>query len=181
MLTPALTPEQLDELQALYEKATPGEWIADDNEGFSAWTIWAGMTPSGHGTPGPIIAEIAEIHGDGAKSDVNADLIAALHNAFPALLAAARRGMENGRDAEKWREYIRVQAAARRPGAMLIRLSMVEPTEGKFYENAHGITSTELGDALADKGRTVEKVKRAFAFLAMELLAAIDEARGKNK
>lgn len=60
---------------------TPGLWIADDNEGFSPWTIWSRMTPTGHGTPGP---KVAQIVGDSAEADANARLIAT----SPELLAA---------------------------------------------------------------------------------------------
>lgn len=54
-------------------KPTPGPWIADNNEGFSPWTIWSRMTPSGNGTPGPVIARI---DGDSAETDDSATLIA---------------------------------------------------------------------------------------------------------
>jgi hypothetical protein len=53
---------------------TPGPWIADDNEGFGAWHIWSRMTPTGSGTPGPLVATVV---GDSAETDANAQLIAA--------------------------------------------------------------------------------------------------------
>ena len=53
---------------------TQGPWIADNNEGYSPWSIWSRMTPSGHGTPGP---KLADVYGDSAESDANARLIAA--------------------------------------------------------------------------------------------------------
>jgi hypothetical protein len=67
-------------------KHTPGPWIADDNEGFGAWHIWSGMTPTGSGTPGPLVATIV---GDSAETDANASLIAAA----PELLEAAKAYM----------------------------------------------------------------------------------------
>lgn len=54
-------------------KPTPGPWIADNNEGFSPWTIWSRMTPSGNGAPGPVVARI---DGDSAEADDSARLIA---------------------------------------------------------------------------------------------------------
>lgn len=69
-----MTPADLDRLEALYEKAMPGEWE----------------------TRGAVV-----ITGDGGFDLYNlpngfhrAALIAALHNAFPALLEAARKGAE---------------------------------------------------------------------------------------
>lgn len=64
-------------------KHTSGPWVADNNEGFSPWTIWSRMTPTGHGTPGPQVAQLA---GDSAETDADAHLIAAA----PELLEAAQ-------------------------------------------------------------------------------------------
>ncbi len=53
---------------------TPGPWVHDDGDGYSAHTIWAGCSPSGHGAPGRMIADIA---GDDQFTEPNARLIAA--------------------------------------------------------------------------------------------------------
>lgn len=60
--------------EALSEGPTSGPWIANDNEGFSSWTVWGGMTPSGNGKPGPMIAQVI---GDSAEADANAQFVAA--------------------------------------------------------------------------------------------------------
>ena len=60
-------------------KPTPGPWIADNNEGFSAWTIWSRMTPYGNGAPGPVVARI---DGDSAEADDSALLIAEAGTVF---------------------------------------------------------------------------------------------------
>lgn len=64
-------------------KHTLGPWIADDNEGFSPWTIWSRMTPTGSGKPGP---KIAQVIGDSAETDANARLIAAAPDLLEALM-----------------------------------------------------------------------------------------------
>jgi hypothetical protein len=92
-----MTPEQLDALRTLYKKATPGEWVLDWNVSrldiFSsdATTLVATLCRS---ALAPAIDD---------RVEANAKLIAALHNAFPSLLAAARRGMEAAEDAERYR------------------------------------------------------------------------------
>jgi hypothetical protein len=35
---------------------TQGPWVIDDNEGYGATTLWAGMSPSGNGPVGRMIA-----------------------------------------------------------------------------------------------------------------------------
>ncbi len=64
-------------------KHTPVPWVYDDNEGFSQWGVWAGMTPTGNGAPGP---KIATVHGDSAEADANARLIAAAPELLEALI-----------------------------------------------------------------------------------------------
>lgn len=66
---------------------TPGPWIADNNEGFSSWSIWSRMTPTGHGIPGP---QVASVHGDSAESDADAQLIAAAPELLEALQGALK-------------------------------------------------------------------------------------------
>lgn len=59
---------------ALAAGPSEGQWIADNNEGFGAWRVWAGMTPSGHGKPGPLLFQIV---GDSAETDANAAYLVA--------------------------------------------------------------------------------------------------------
>jgi hypothetical protein len=74
---------------ALAEGPTSGPWVADDNEGFSSWTVWSRMTPSGNGKPGPMVAQVI---GDSAEADANAALVAACNpEAMRALLAELDR------------------------------------------------------------------------------------------
>ena len=63
-------------------KHTPGPWVADDNEGFSQWSIWGRMAPSGHGTPGRKVAVVDDCSG---HSDADAQLIAAAPELLEAL------------------------------------------------------------------------------------------------
>ncbi len=76
-------------------KPTPGPWIADNNEGFSPWTIWSRMTPSGNGTPGPVIARI---DGDSAETDDSATLIAEAGTVFHECGLSPRELLEGYRD-----------------------------------------------------------------------------------
>lgn len=53
-----------------------GSWIADNNEGFSIWTIWGRIENEKSGIFGPPIM-IAKVIGDSADTDARAKLIAA--------------------------------------------------------------------------------------------------------
>ncbi|UBB18326.1 hypothetical protein [Comamonas odontotermitis] len=79
-------------------KPTPGPWIADDNEGFSPWTIWSRMTPSGNGAPGPVIARI---EGDSAEADDSATLIAEAGTVFHECGLSPRELLEGYRELRK--------------------------------------------------------------------------------
>lgn len=70
----------LDELEALAKKATPGPWIASAQGNVFAKN--GGRTP---GLSGPIVADCY----DGGDPH-DADLIVAMRNALPALIAAIR-------------------------------------------------------------------------------------------
>lgn len=87
-----MTPADLDRLEALYEKATPGEW-------YLLGAPWLGRdmeTSILAGSPDPHAAKFVCDFENFADDDEDkngwndADFIAALHNAFPALLEAAR-------------------------------------------------------------------------------------------
>lgn len=75
------------ELERLLKEATEGPWVVDNNEGFSQWKIWGGMSPSGSGVAGP---RIADVIGDSAEADANAELIALLRNHADAILGLVR-------------------------------------------------------------------------------------------
>ena len=69
--------------EALEAGPTEGPWVADDNEGFSPWSIWSRMSPTGHGEAGPKIAQIQL-----ANDEADATFIAACNPAaIRALLA----------------------------------------------------------------------------------------------
>lgn len=88
MPDPTLTAAELDALAALYAQATPGEWLVEmDN-------CHAGRIAAFHGDEPQHYYEVwsAGWMERGIPQHVNADLVASLHNAFPALLALARRG-----------------------------------------------------------------------------------------
>lgn len=76
-------------------KPTPGPWIADNNEGFSAWTIWSRMTPYGNGAPGPVVARI---DGDSAEADDSARLIAEAGTVFHECGLSPRELLEAARE-----------------------------------------------------------------------------------
>ena len=61
---------------------TPGPWIFDEESTLAS--IWARMSPSGHGIPG---RKVAAVIGDDAETEANAHLIASA----PDLLALAKR------------------------------------------------------------------------------------------
>lgn len=82
------------DLRNLLAKATGGEWVADDGEGYSVWRIWSEMAPTGSGNPGPLIATVI---GDSPETDANAALIVALHNCADELLKVAET-------ADRWRK-----------------------------------------------------------------------------
>ena len=67
-------------------KPTPGNWLADDNEGFGTWGIWSNMSPTGSGTAG---AYIAKVFGDSAEAEANARIFAAGKD----MLAAAKSAL----------------------------------------------------------------------------------------
>ena len=75
-------------LSELLEQASPRPWVENNDGGYSRGHIYSRMTPSGYGPPGEYIADVI---GDSAETDANAELICAAVNALPALLAAARR------------------------------------------------------------------------------------------
>lgn len=99
-MSPTMTPEERAIREAL-ANATPGPWIADDNDGYGAWGVWSRMTPTGHSpTPGP---KIADVIGDSAEADANAALIAACN---PAALTTLLKEMEALRAAAtRWRHF----------------------------------------------------------------------------
>lgn len=76
-----------DALEEMAKNATAGPWVADDNEGFSGWSIWERMTPTGNGTPGK---KIAMIYDDGDGPEEDAQFIAAARNEVPRLIADVR-------------------------------------------------------------------------------------------
>jgi hypothetical protein len=77
----------LTDLERLKGAATDGPWIADNNEGFSQWKIWENCSPSGYGAAGK---RIADVIGDSAETDANAELIAFLINHADALAELVR-------------------------------------------------------------------------------------------
>lgn len=79
-------------------KPTPGPWIADNNEGFSPWTIWSRMTPYGNGAPGPVVARI---DGDSAEADDSALLIAEAGTVFHECGLSPRELLEGYRELRK--------------------------------------------------------------------------------
>lgn len=52
-----MTPEREREIDELRAGITPGEWIADDNEGYGIWSVWAGSAPSGNVLPRRLVAQ----------------------------------------------------------------------------------------------------------------------------
>jgi hypothetical protein len=97
---------------ALAEGPTSGPWVANNNEGYSLWTIWSRMTPSGSGTPGPMIAQVI---GDSAEADANAALVAACG---PETMRAVMAELD------------RLRSASRQEGWQLVP---VEPTDAMTW------------------------------------------------
>lgn len=81
--------DELDKLRALHEAATPGPWKAtgtDPAEGYDCWWLTACPIPNGE-------TEIGSIGGGypHAKREATAQLIVALRNTLPDLIAQAER------------------------------------------------------------------------------------------
>lgn len=90
-------------------KPTPGPWVADNNEGFSPWTIWSRMTPYGNGAPGPVVARI---DGDSAEADDSALLIAEAGTVFHECGLSPRELLEGRIEIlEALKEYLEAQDA----------------------------------------------------------------------
>lgn len=64
-----------NKLKTLLAAATPEKWEASNNDGYSIWRVYG---PAG---------VIADVIGGSPETDANAELIPALRNAAPALLA----------------------------------------------------------------------------------------------
>ena len=87
-----ITRKEIQTILKLAEAATKGPWIGDNGEGYSPWTIWSGMTPSGYGNrPGTLIAQVV---GDSAETYANAAFIAHSRIDVPALANALIDAME---------------------------------------------------------------------------------------
>lgn len=91
-MTDPITDQQLDELVALAEQATKGEWITDSGHtSYPASIICPSVSRNKNGAPkrisygGPPRSYYSGV--DTGEDKANAESIAALHNYFPALLA----------------------------------------------------------------------------------------------
>lgn len=93
----------LDALEALYGKATPGEW--ENSRGFVRARTAVDGKMDGSIKVTLSCTWVAEtLHGEGyVPGNGNADYIATLHNAFPELLALARKGQQSEKDAARYR------------------------------------------------------------------------------
>ena len=85
----------VERLRALYEKATPGPWHSPAPNVFRLYT-WVGQTPV-HCIISDALDEaywgMDQVPGpDAPQAAANVQLIAALHNALPAILAELERG-----------------------------------------------------------------------------------------
>lgn len=85
----------LDALEALYGKATPGEWWHRHTKLRKQFSTVIDQVEAVDGTE--VVHWAGFDSGDATKKQkhANAALIAALHNAFPALLALARKGQQS--------------------------------------------------------------------------------------
>lgn len=85
-----MTPADLDRLEALYAKATKGVWLQQKTDWESGFVTVAHVGEFRVGVETGIKGGNYRDHDFGGDVD-DAALIAALHNAFPALLEAARK------------------------------------------------------------------------------------------
>lgn len=84
--------EKIDELQALLDAGTPGEWRHDSNNDFIV------------SDDDTCIAQTwSKYEEDFPKAEANRVLIPALHNLAPALLEAARENLRLREERENWR------------------------------------------------------------------------------
>lgn len=109
-------------------KPTPGPWIADNNEGFSPWTIWSRMTPYGNGAPGPVVARI---DGDSAEADDSALLIAEAGTVFHECGLSPRELLEAVRD---MRSLLEKGTAHIKELCMCYSHPLPEATMGAIYD-----------------------------------------------
>jgi len=77
-----MTPEQIAELEALAEKATPGPWMSNERGAYSDFGGESNVIASADPDD---LRRIAAVH-----NEVNATLIVALVNNLPAILAALK-------------------------------------------------------------------------------------------
>lgn len=110
---------------ALAEGPTCGPWVADDNEGFSSWTVWSRMTPSGNGKPGPMIAQVI---GDSAEADANAALVAACNPETMRTLLAELDRLRSASRQEGW------QPIADAPEDVLLVVGWLDPEDAEHPE-----------------------------------------------
>jgi len=152
----------LDELERLYREATPGEWRVVESE-----TLEDGSVYPRHILGGPLDNQVCVLESPmiakgrheklgplyelGQKSISNHALIAALHNAFPALLELARDG-ERYREAAKgvW-VLTREVNAYDQEGEYFVAVFMSKPTAEQLSK--HGVPTNRIESVLRNEGR----------------------------
>ena len=151
----------LDALKALYERATKGVWYLLE----TPWLPRGSETTILAGSPDPHAAKFVcdfENFGEDEDSEKNgwndAELIVALHNAFPALLARLEAAE---RDAERyrwWRENVDC-IAEDGDGIFGVAYSWQIPLFGLDKSVANEQTSGDLMDAIADRAILIDAAK----------------------
>ena len=128
-----MTPERLAELEALAEKATPGEWSARDNAVKVVWT-----NPQGK----RCTAYVAECNSATEDNPAHAKLIAAARTAIPELIAALR---EERVRTENYDATIDILEQMRRElTALQARVKALQAAGEKLAKYHHDTCSSEL-------------------------------------
>ena len=182
-----MTPALIERLKELHAASTPGEWVTR-RRGFG-YPDYAG---------GPI-RFLLDVDADtgvpicggtiARESDANMQLIAALHNAFPQIMAELSRlrqsEAELRRDAEKYR-YMRDNAPKEgvtvqfRPGGDSIIWGVVPEADAIDAARYRWLRSSD--SAVADVCNKALPKADGFVFMeGDELDAAIDAALGETK
>ncbi len=99
-MSDTLTREEIEAIEALAKKATPGDWRSFCKSKYDEWHVSVPMSSG---------SSRWALFDDGVRTEnpeADAGLIAALRNAWPALCSMALRSLELREDAERWQWFL---------------------------------------------------------------------------
>lgn len=118
--------------------------------------------------------EAAELRAQLAEAQQNVTFWKANAIAGNTKLAEAERQRDEAlKDAERWREHLKIQAAGWIKGALHIRMTMVEADDGNSWAYEYVLAPHEL----LEKPNVLNRVAMAAQLIAHQMFAAIDAAK----